>query len=233
MKYLKQEHLRDIDSGEDLEESTFQIEARLAEVRRHLAEVQDKDSPACAALMLEEARLLIRLEKMTEAWDVARAAFDIFLAAENWLGAVEACDAMFACEQPDSLAALGQGIWLAVTFPVDPELTVAMLEHVVDETPDDSDGAAVAAVTAHYVAELRAEGRQRDDLMFFTSNLLGTVARRHSNVQNQQAFDFWINKLELNDPARFLVRLRNVLDVLVQENWWFDRDALRARLPVN
>jgi hypothetical protein len=206
---------------------------RLAELRQHRNEVQDKRSTAYADLLLEEGRLLIRLEKMADAWAVAREAFDLHLANENWQGGVEACDVMFASDQDDSLAALGQGVWLAVTFPVDPELTVAMLDHIVEETPDDSDGAAVAAVVAHYVVDLRAEGRKRDDLMFFTNNLIGTVARRHSNVESQEAFNYWVEKLELNDPAKFLVRLRNVLDVLVQENWWFDRDALRALLPVN
>jgi len=233
MKYLNQEHMRDADSGEDVQESAFLLEARLAELRQHRAEVQDKNSNAVGDLLLEEARLLVRLEKMPEAWESARTAFDLFLAKENWQGAVEACDVMFASDQPDSLAALGQGVWLAVTFPMDPELSVAMLDHIVTETPDDSDGAAVAAVVAHYVVDLRAEGRKRDDLMFFTNNLLATVARRHGNVESQEAFNYWMEKLELNDPAKFLVRLRNVLDVMVQENWWFDRDAVRARLPVN
>lgn len=233
MKYLKEEHLRDADSGEDLQESAYLLEVRLAELRRHRAEVQDRNSNAFADLLLEEGRLLIRLEKPSEAWDAARAAVDIYLGQENWLGTVEACDVLYAADRPGSLAALGQGIWLAVTFPIDPELTVAMLEHVVEETPDDSDGAAVAAVTAHYVADLRAEGKRRDDLVFYTNNLLGTVARRHSQVQSQEAYDYWVKKLELHDPQLFLPRLRNVVDVLVQDEWWFDRDALRERLPVN
>jgi len=233
MKYLKEEHLRDADSGEDMQESSYQLEARLAELRQHRAEVQDRNSSAAVDLLLEESRLLIRLEKMDEAWDAAHAAFDAYLRQENWQGAVEACDVLYAADQPGSLAALGQGIWLAVTFPIDPELTVAMLEHVVDETPDDSDGAAVAAVTAHYVADLRTEGKRHDDLVFYTNNLLGTVARRHSQVQSQETYDYWIKKLELHDPQLFLPRLRNVVDVLVQDEWWFDRDALRERLPVN
>jgi hypothetical protein len=233
MKYLREEHQRDADSGEDVQESAYLLEARLAELRQHRNELPDRESNSYADLLLEEGRLLIRLEKGAAAWEAARAAFDLYLACENWEGAVEACDVLYAADQPESLAALGQGIWLAVTFPVNPELTVAMLEHVVDETPDDSDGAAVAAVVAHYVVDLRAEGRQRDDLLFYTNNLLATVARRHSNAQSQEAFSFWVHKLELDDPAKFLVRLRNVLDVLVQDEWWYDRDALRERLPVN
>ena len=39
--------------------------------------------------------------------------------------------------------------------------------------------------------------------------------------------------MELNDPARFLPRLRNVVDVLAQDDWWFDRDADGEYLSYN
>ena len=72
-----------------------------------------------------------------------------------------------------------------------------------------------------------------ENLLFYTNQLLATVARRHSDVHDQPMFERWSKKLELDDPAKFLPRLRNVVDVLVQDNWWIDRDALTAKLPVN
>ena len=186
-----------------------------------------------ADLRLQMARTLVGLERGEEAWEPARESLDVFIAEEDWESAADACDVLFQCGQPGSLCALGQGIWLAVTYPMDPDLTVELLTHVVDETPDDADGAAVAATTAMFVADLRATGNQRDNLMFFTSQILGNVARRHSGVQTQVEFDRWMDRLELREPEKFLVRLRNVVDVLVQEDWWFDRNALQAKLPSN
>ena len=186
-----------------------------------------------ADLRLQMARTLVELERGPEAWGPARESLDVFIAAQDWESAADACDVLFQCGQPGSLCALGQGIWLAVTYPIDPELTVELLSHVVDETPDDADGAAVAATTAMFVADLRATGNQRDNLMFFTAQILGNVARRHSGVQTQAEFDRWMDRLELREPEKFLVRLRNVVDVLVQDDWWFDRDALQAKLPSN
>jgi hypothetical protein len=122
---------------------------------------------------------------------------------------------------------------LGVTFPVDPELSVAMLQHLVDETPDDSDGAAVAAVTASYLVDLRAEGAERESLKFFTNQLLGQVARRHSQVEEQEIFDFWVERMELDDPSKFLPRLAKVLEVIVENDWWFDRDELRNKIPAD
>ena len=235
MKYLKDESFRtDMDSAEDIQESSVLLEAQLAEFKRQMLELPPNYDPlARADLLLQVGRTLIRLEKNQDAWDAGREAFDIFTGREAWEGAVQACDIMFLSDQPESLAALGQGIWLTVTFPMDPELSVAMLQHVVDETPPDSDGAAVAATVAHYIVDLRAEGRQREDLMFYSNQLLATVARRHGDAHDQEAFSRWFKKLELDNPAKFLPRLRNVVDVLVQDEWWIDRDAIRAKLPVN
>jgi len=184
-----------------------------------------------ADLRLQMARTLVGLGRSEEAWGPARECLDVFIAEKDWESAADACDVLFQCGQPGSLAALGQGIWLAVTYPIDPDLTVELLTHVVDETPDDADGAAVAATAAMFVADLRASGNQRDNLMFFTSQILGNVARRHSGVQTQAEFDLWMDRLELREPEKFLVRLRNVVDVLVQDDWWFDRAALQAALP--
>ena len=236
MKYLKEEtFLMDMDSGEDVAPSTALLEGRVEELRRRLIELPAGTQPGARAdMLLDLGRTLNDLGQGEEAWEAGREAFDIYTAAETWEGAAQACDIMFLADRPDSLAALGQGIWLAVTFPVDPELTVALLQHVVDETPPDSDGAAVAAATAHYILELRApEGKERENLLFYTNQMLAAVARRHGDVRDQEAFARWFKRLELDDPAKFLVRLRNIVDVLVQDNWWFDRDALRARLPVN
>lgn len=236
MKYLKDENFYvDADSAEDIGEPTVLLENRAGDLRQQLLSTPgDRDPRGRADLLLEQSRVLLRLEKAAEAWTAAREAFDLFLAVDGWDGAVQACDVLFAADQPESLAALGQGVWLAVSFPVDPELSVAMLEHIIEETPDDSQGAAVAAITAHYVVDLRApEGKLRENLLFYTNRLLATVARRLAQIDEQQAFDRWFSRLELGDPAKFLPRLRNIVDVLVQDQWWFDRAALQSRMPVN
>lgn len=217
------------------EESTALLQSQVNALLDRIRELPpDHDPQERAQMLLDTARNLILLEEGAQAWAPAREAFDIYIAAHNWEKAVECCDAMYLSGHADALVALGQGVWLAVTFPINPEISVALLEHVVDDTPDDSDGAAVAAITAHYVADLRSTNdQQRENLTFFTGQMLAKVARRHSEIDSQAKFDWWLNKLELNDPALFLPRLRNVVDVLVQDHWWFDRDAIRASLPVN
>ena len=235
MTYLKDASIvMDADDAGDAETASAVLEAKIADIQQQITCLPAGYKPEQRALLLlDMADAQLTLERKQEAWDTAREAFDIFLQNEDWEHAVQSCNILFGADQPDSLAALGQGVWLAVTYPINADLSVAMLEHIVDETPDDADGAAVAAATAHYLVDLRTDGKDRDNLSFYTSRLLADVARRHSQVDSQQAFDLWVNRLELDDPAKFLVRLRNVIDVLVQENWWFDRDELQSRLPVN
>lgn len=234
LKFIKEDPaVGNADSSEDAKEPTGILKRLVSDLRGQLAEL----SPGAgtlrrADLLLQLGRALVRLEDRPEAWAAAREAFDLYLAERAWEGAAQACDILFLCDQRLSLAALGQGVWLAVTYPVDPELSVALLQHVVDETPPDADGAAVAAITAYYVVDLRAREPQREHLLVYTSQLLATVARRHSGVENQEAFNRWIEDMELNEPALFLPRLRNIVDVLVQDDWWLDREALQAVLPV-
>lgn len=210
-----------------------QLEGHLAELQQHLERLpEDADAQQRGELLLEIGRSLQTLERGAEGWPMAHTAFEIFMDVANLQNAADACDVMYQCDQADSLVALGQGTWLAVSFPMDPEITVHLLSHIVDDTPDDADGAAVAAATACFIADLRApEGPDRERLIFFSQQLLGRVARRHGDVEDQRQFDLWVEKLELNDPDKFLVRLRNVVDVLVQDQWWFDRDALQAGIP--
>lgn len=233
MKYIDLDAgQRDADSAEDAETSLEKIKQQLAVALEELKAMPENAHPLQRAeLQVKIAGSLVDLNRGEEAFQIAREAFDTCIANEYWEEAVAACNAMFMADQPESLAALGQGVWLAVTFPIDPELSVLMLNHIVDETPNDSDGAAVAAAVASYIVGIRTEGRQKEDLTFYVNNLLGAVARRHSDVESQEQFDYWVEKLELTDPAKFLPRLRNVVDVLVQEDWWLDREAIWAKLP--
>jgi hypothetical protein len=208
-------------------------------LQSHLFDLQDRlreadrggDLKLRADIELQIARTLVELGRGAEAWAIGRRAFEVFMTAEDFESAADVCDVLFQSEQPGSLCALGQGIWLAVTYPVDPELTVDLLTHVVDETPADTEASAVAAIAALYLVDLRAEGQQREQLMFFVTQILSQVARRHSGVDSQDSFDAWMERLGLRDPNQFLARLRLLVEALVQGDWWFDRTALQAALP--
>ena len=221
-------------SGIDLSESRPSLQALLKEHEAHL-QALPADCPALdrARVQLDIAETLLALLRKADAWSVGRKIFDVFVAEQEWQDAIETCDVLFQCEHAESLAALGNGVWLAITYPVPAQLTIAMLQHIVDETPDDSDGAAVAAMAANYIAEMRTTGEEQESLTFFTKQILAGVAKRHRGIEEPEMINTWIEILELNDVSELLSRLATMLDTIVGDNWWIDRDALRAGLPVN
>ena len=222
-----------LDTSSEQETRAF-LEEQLRNLQFDLTMVGRDDDPSkLAKIKLDISNALLGLEKHEEAWNEARAAFDIFIEKEEWANAIEACDIMYQTEQPSSILALAHGVWLSVTYPVDPEYTINMLNYIVDETPNDSDGAAVAAATAHYIVGVRADDEKHDGLAFLTTNLIAKVAQRHSDVKSQDTLDFWLEKMELKDPAKFLPRMSTVVDAIANGRWWFDRDALREKLPTN
>ena len=222
--------IRSIDPSESLRE----IQQALAQARKRLHAIPDDGKPVDRArALLDVAEPLLGLGQGAEAWAHAREAFAVFVDYEQWQDAVEAADILYQCEQPDSIVALGHGIWLAVTYPVKPQSSVTLLSHVIDETTDDSDGAAVAAMAAHYIADLRAQGEEKTSLSFLTTQLIARVAKRHRGIEDQETLNVWIEMLQLNDVPELFKRLATIVDILVGDKWWFDRDALRARLPVH
>lgn len=184
-----------------------------------------------ARLQLDVAEAMIGMGRADESWEKARSALDTFVELGLWQDAVESCDVLYQSAQPASLVALAHGVWLSVSYPVDPTLTVNMLSYVVDETPAKADGAAIAAVTAHYVADVRAAKDKHKSLTFLTKQMLANVAKGHSDVDDQEGLSVWMERLELLDPDVFLPRLSLVLGAIVPpDQWWFDRDALREKI---
>jgi hypothetical protein len=43
--------------------------------------------------------------------------------------------------------------------------------------------------------------------------------------------NLWMNRLQLLEPAVFLPRLGQVLEAIVEGQWWYDRGWLRSGLP--
>lgn len=218
----------------DERESVERIREALSRARKTLATMPDDSNPVERAhALLDVAEPLLALGNGAEAWQYAREAFSVFVDYEHWQEAVETAELLYQCGQPDSIVALGQGIWLGVTYPVKAQSTVTLLNYVIDETPDDSDGAAVAAMVAHYIADLRTEGEEKRSLSFLTTQMIARVAKRHRGIEDQKTLDVWIEMYNLNDVPELFKRLGLIVDVMVGDKWWFDREALRARLPVN
>lgn len=217
--------------AEDAKTSTASLTLQAEELRQQIQ--QAPPDLARARLQVDLGYVLLQLEERDSAWDLAWPLFETFADPQDWEGAVRCCDILFQCDRPDeSLIALGHGIWLAVTYPLDLELTLEMLYHLIEDSPDESDGAAVAAATACYLVDLRGQDdKQRENLGFFANQMLGNVAHRHGSVQDQAQFEAWVERLKLSDPTEFLPRLSQVVEVLVHGHWRVDRDALQAALP--
>ena len=203
-----QDAIQSIDQSDSIKE----IRDALAKARTHLKSMPDDSDPVeRARALLDVAEPLIGLGQGADAWLHAREAFSVFVDYAHWQDAVEAADVLYQSEQPDSIVALGQGIWLAVTYPVKAQSTVTLLNNVIDETPDDSDGAVVAAMVAHYIAGLRTEGEEKESLTFLTTQMIARVAKRHRGIEDQQTLDTWIEMYELNDVPGLLKRLAGAL----------------------
>ena len=221
-------------SGQDLGDARVFFEKELQQLMQQLTELGNKAKAVdVAKVKLDIARAQLGLGQHLTCWQEARPLVKTFIESDCFQQAVEACELLYLSEQDDSITALGHACWLAVTYPVEPALSVDMLSYIIDETPDNSDGAAVASVAALYLAELRAKDEEKESLMFLAKQLIAMVAKRHRGIEDEESIEIWIEMLELNNLDELFARLGKVIDAVVGTNWWFDRDELRAKLPVN
>ena len=219
------------ENQQDAAVSTEMLQRRADQLKSQIEGSDELPADRKMSLIQSLAETRVALGQGSLAWQSGKTAFDYYLRNQKWEQAVVCCDIMFRSEFVDALIALGNGLWLSITFPVDPELSVLMLRHVIEDTPSDSDGAAVAAAVAAYVVEIRGDQHRNDDASLVVGQLLNEVARRHGNANSAEEFNRWFKRLELDQPAKFLVRMRNVIDVLVQDQWWFDRGELQQLIP--
>jgi hypothetical protein len=208
--------------GSDPQQTAEAMRRQLAAERERLATLE-----SVGASPLESA--LVSLEIATLLFE-ALAAFDQLVAGESWQAAVECCDILYQCDRPESIRALAHGVWLGITFSVAPDILINQLHHIVDDTPDHSDGGAVAAMAAHYIADVHAEGQERENLRFLTTEIVARVAKRHRSIESQEGLTAWISILGLDDPGNLFKSLGQMLDAMADGVWWIDRDRLRARV---
>ncbi len=213
------------------EENSESKQQRLDKLEDEIATMPDTLNDEKAGMMLDLGTLYLDFQRQQDAWDIVWPAFEYYKSQEQWELAVVACDILMSTEQKDSVKALAHGIWLSITYPVNPETTVAILQHLIDESPPGSDTQAVAAVTAHYIADIRKPaGKAGENLIFFTSQRLAETAAKHKNISNQDEFDIWMEGNQFNNPDSFLPKLSLAVDAMVADDWWIDRDALKAKI---
>lgn len=235
MRQLNPYTLIDIDDYSDLQKNIKNLQSECQDWQARLNNLAcDQDhKQERGEILLELGDRLVDLEQGAQAWKYAHEAFNLFIIMQKWQEAVHACDIMFRADQPNSLAALGHGIWLGVTYPISLSWTTAILQHLIEETPPESNVPPIAAITAHYIARMRANDAEDEQIIEYTQQLITMVAGRHRGVQTQGEFEAWLIGNELDDPEKFLPRLAEAINNLTQGNWWIDRDLLRRNLPIN
>lgn len=110
------------------------------------------------ASLLALCRVLLELREYPEAFLQARLLLGQSIEQGDPDAAAAACLAMYESGQEESISALGHAVWLVVACPVNPEQVLQAMRSLVEETPENSDGAAVAAMLGYFLVEKRSLG---------------------------------------------------------------------------
>lgn len=181
------------------------------------------------ASLLALCRVLLELREYPEAFLQARLLLGQSIEQGDPDAAAAACLAMYESGQEESISALGHAVWLVVACPVNPEQVLQAMRSLVEETPENSDGAAVAAMLGYFLVEKRSLGGNRERHVFLARQLVAEVAKRHRGITDEETIGVWVQMYDLDDVDLLLERLKRILAAIIPQ-WWFDREDFLQRL---
>ena len=91
MKYLNiNPSIQGAEDAEDIQIASELLEQKLVDIDSQLAQLSETDTLKRAELLLDYGSTSLELKKEFQAWQIGQQAFQLFAAAENWEGAVQA-----------------------------------------------------------------------------------------------------------------------------------------------
>ncbi|MBF0284751.1 MAG: hypothetical protein HQL51_09860 [Magnetococcales bacterium] len=133
---------------------------------------------------------------------------------------------------PDVHKALAQAAWMALKWDAPtPEATVILYNLLVTIGPRHRAAGALSSL-ANLLVKLRGPRHADPELahaqalqmLRFTSNAQGV------EPDNQEAFLQWVADHQLNDPEVIIPPVFELIDALVQGDWWIDREAVQQEM---
>ncbi|HIJ84290.1 MAG TPA: hypothetical protein HPQ00_08810, partial [Magnetococcales bacterium] len=126
--------------------------------------------------------------------------------------------------------ALAQRIWVGLKTETPASEVVLALFHLLNTLGPRHDVAGPIAALAHFMAKHRTPDHPDRDLAMGQAQQMFHRVCEEKGVVGEEAFKIWVKHSRLDDPNHYVPIVMHLLDVMVGDVWWFDRDLLQKEL---
>ncbi|MEO5362527.1 MAG: hypothetical protein H7838_02715 [Magnetococcus sp. DMHC-8] len=186
----------------------------------------DSEKEGCAP----EGETLAGQAKLTaaEEWQLNKAAIARFGRNGHWQEALALLTAMSKKQRSHEMyKALAQRVWVALKSDAPVPEVVLALYHLLNTLGPRHEIAGPIAALAHLMAKHRTPDHPDQALAQAQSQQMFALVLDAVGIVGDDAFGKWVTHNHLDDPNHYIPIVLHGLEIMVGDDWWFDRDALQ------
>lgn len=163
-----------------------------------------------------------------EEWQLNKAAVARYAKSGQWDEALKILTQLSKKQKTHEIyKALAQRIWIALKSEAPVTDVVLSLFHLLNTLGPRHDIAGAVAALAHLMAKHRTPDHPDQGLAQAQAQQMFALVLDEAGVVGDEAFGKWVIHHRLNDPNHYVPIVLNCLEIMVGDDWWFDRTLLQ------
>ncbi|MBF0415520.1 MAG: hypothetical protein HQL79_07095 [Magnetococcales bacterium] len=126
--------------------------------------------------------------------------------------------------------ALAQRIWVALKTDIPVSEVVLALFHLLNTLGPQHEVAGPIAALAHFMAKHRSSNDPDRELAMGQAQQMFHRVCEEKGIVGEEAFQIWVKNSRLDDPNHYVPVVMHCLEIMVGDEWWFDRSLLQKEL---
>jgi hypothetical protein len=164
-------------------------------------------------------------------WELNRAAITRFAKAGNWTEVHKLLKILSTkYRNKEVYKALAQRVWVGLKSDAPAADVVLSLFHLLNTLGSKHEIAGPIAALAHLIAKNRTPDHEDRDLAMGQAQQMFNLVCENLGVVGEEPFQKWVASSKLDDPNHYIPIVMNCLDIMVGDDWWFDREQLQKEM---
>ncbi|MBF0381120.1 MAG: hypothetical protein HQL69_08880 [Magnetococcales bacterium] len=166
-----------------------------------------------------------------EEWKLNKAAITRFAKDSNWPEALKILKMLSTKHRNKEVyKALAMRVWICLKSDAPGYEVVLSLFHLLNTLTAKHEVAGPIAALAHLMAKTRTPDHEDRDLAMGQSQQMFNMICEYHKIIGEEAFHKWVAGNKLDDPNHYIPIVMNCLDIMVGDDWWFDREQLQKEM---
>ncbi|MBF0449038.1 MAG: hypothetical protein HQL67_12645 [Magnetococcales bacterium] len=166
-----------------------------------------------------------------EEWKLNKAAITRFASDRNWPEVLKLLTFLSTKRNNNEVyKVLAMRVWVCLKSDTPVTEVVLGLFQLLNTLSPKHEMAGHIAALANLMARNRTPDHEDRELAIGQAQQMLSMVCEFQGISGEEEFDKWIEENQFNDPNHYVPVVMDALDMMVGEDWWFDRDDLQSEM---